>query len=375
MTLFCKSRFRYERGCANVAVIALASVLGCSVGCSGDSTDTEESQNPLKPGKAKPDVQAVQLGEGEERCKDADKGRVCVTNVETADGGTHVPADRHSDAGRNDRPPVASSNDGSSSPEAPVTNDDNVTNDGNSVADAGVEISDIAQLPDAGAGGDTSSQDQGSTAPEWVECTAIEGIVRDFRRGDREGGHPDFETRPGIDEKGLLKRKLSSEGRPQLALSRPLSIESASSFSQWYEDVPGVNAAFNIALQLERDGQYQEFGTTSFFPLDDLGFGHEDLGHNFGFTTELHAKFLYEGSGTFELTGDDDLWLFVNGRLVIDLGGVHAWQTDTVDLAERAKELGLEPGNVYTLDVFHAERHSNESKLMARTNLYLVDCD
>lgn len=376
MTLFRKNRVLYHRGRSSVAVVALASILGCSA----ENKDTTETQNLVKPQTAKPEVKATQLGADEERCNEADKGRVCVTNVETTGGDAEGDALRQSDAGARDGQSAASLEDGGQRADEVFTSEDLTTNDqgdtNNALADAGIEPNDDARGVDAAAGVDEPSRDEGSPAAPWTkECAAISGTVRDFRRGDREGGHPDFETRPGADEKGLVKRRLSPAGRPQLALSRPVSIESADSFKQWYEDVPGVNASFNIALQLERDGEYQEFGTTSFFPLEDLGFGPEDLGHNFGFTTELHAKFLFEGWGTFQLAGDDDLWLFVNGHLVIDLGGVHAWQTDTVDVGERAKELGLEPGNVYSLDVFHAERHSDESKLVARTNLFLVDCD
>lgn len=215
----------------------------------------------------------------------------------------------------------------------------------------------------------------GDGGAELVSCAVIRGIVRDFRRGDQEGGHPDFETQMGSGEKGMLEPVLDEAGRPQLKDNEFVSIQSEESFGQWYRDVPGVNETFDVSLELTDEDGYQVFGTTTFFPLDGLGFGSQGQSHNFGFTTELHARFAYEGSGSFQLAGDDDLWLFVNGQLAIDLGGVHGWQSYTLNLAEVAETMGLEEGNTYTLDIFHAERHSTESKFYAKTDLMLVDCD
>lgn len=207
-----------------------------------------------------------------------------------------------------------------------------------------------------------------------VGCTVIRGIVRDFRRGDKPEGHPDFETKMGSGEKGIVKPRLDSRGRPVLAEGEFESIHSEESFGQWYRDVEGVNQTFEVTLELTQEEGYQVFGTTTFFPLDALGYGDEGLGRNFGFTTELHAYFLYDGEGSFQLAGDDDLWLFINGQLVIDLGGVHGWQSSTINVADVAESVGLEHGKVYTLDIFHAERHSTESKFYAKTNLFLAGC-
>jgi fibro-slime domain-containing protein len=231
---------------------------------------------------------------------------------------------------------------------------------------------------DAGSPYDFSLPDGGLLLADGgvvaVGCTVIRGIVRDFRRGDKPDGHPDFETKMGSGEKGIVEPKLDARGRPRLAEGEFDSIYSEESFSQWYRDVEGVNQTFEVTLELSKEDGYQVFGTTTFFPLDDLGYGDEGLGRNFGFTTELHAYFLYDGEGSFQLAGDDDLWLFINGQLVIDLGGVHGWQSSTINVADVAESAGLELGKVYTLDIFHAERHSTESKFYAKTNLFLAGC-
>ncbi len=243
-----------------------------------------------------------------------------------------------------------------------------VTGVGGGKPDAGTKEIDLS--PDGG--GLPLTRDGGAAA---TSCRVIQGTVRDFRRGDREGGHPDFETKMGAGEKGLLEPRLDDQGRPRLSDGEFESVQSSDSFDQWYRDVPGVNQTFDVELELAEEDGFMVFGTTTFFPLDDLGFGAEGLSHNFGFTSELHAQFLYEGKGSFQLAGDDDLWLFVNGGLAIDLGGVHGWQSFTLNLADVADSLELEVGEVYSLDVFHAERHSTESKFYAQTNLFLAGCD
>jgi fibro-slime domain-containing protein len=86
-------------------------------------------------------------------------------------------------------------------------------------------------------------------------------------------------------------------------------------------------------------------------------------------------KFRYKGGELFSFTGDDDLWVFVNDRLAIDLGGLHSAQTDVIDLDARAVELGIELGNEYALDLFHAERHTKASKFMVQSTLEFTNCD
>jgi fibro-slime domain-containing protein len=126
-------------------------------------------------------------------------------------------------------------------------------------------------------------------------------------------------------------------------------------------------------------GNVVSFQSENFVPVDGVGFndmyvGLDDEMHNYGFTTELHVQFKYSGGESFTFKGDDDVWAFINGKLAMDLGGLHESREGTIALDDRAGELGIVKGNVYPLELFQAERHSTGSHFRIDSTLSLVDC-
>jgi fibro-slime domain-containing protein len=252
--------------------------------------------------------------------------------------------------------------------------------------------------------------------PETLELT---GLVRDFKERSVEGGHPDFERQPnrgfGL-YNGNVAPTIGSDGKPVFTGAGWLTqtqwrdsagrnicytlydpsrgdvqgvrggastggIQSAASFNQWFNDVPGVNMSMPLTLTLTRneDGSYVFDDKTDpifssrggFFPIDGLLYGNSpgSPNHNFHFTYEIHTRFTYQAgqSQIFRFIGDDDVWVFVDGRLVIDLGGVHSARDQTVSIGR----LGLVDGEEYDLAFFFAERHRTQSNFRIVTNLQL----
>jgi fibro-slime domain-containing protein len=259
----------------------------------------------------------------------------------------------------------------------------------------GASIGDYATSQDpltstSGSGGSGGSS--GTTGQ--AQCTNILfGVVRDFKMSTQGGTNPDFEQQPTVvaDDRGIVTDNLGSDGKPVYGdhPNGTATTHGANYFNQWYSDVDGVNIPYVVALHFVQSGSVYTFAATlgntggvpnvSYFPLDGLGFNDEAQGadgkmHNFSFTTEIHTSFTYNGGETFTFKGDDDIWVFINNKLAIDLGGIHQQETQSVDLDSQASNLGITKGNSYPLAVFNAERHVVQSNFRIDTTLTFTNC-
>lgn len=192
----------------------------------------------------------------------------------------------------------------------------------------------------------------------------LTGTVRDMNVN-----HPDFEDWCCGYEAGLVKNTLGVDGTP--VFNTGSSITNTSSFSDWYGS--GLNHSGEQSLSLTLDNtssgnpDVYSYTNSSFFPIDGVLGGNQGYGHNYHFTFRLNNTFTYTGGETFQFTGDDDVWVFINKQLVIDLGGVHGAMSQSVNL----DSLGLTSGNDYSFDLFFAERHTTESNFRIDTSIKL----
>jgi fibro-slime domain-containing protein len=229
----------------------------------------------------------------------------------------------------------------------------------------------VGGMAAAGGGGGASGTggQAGSMGMGGMPCmSAIDATVRDF-----SDTHPDFEKFIGsVARPGIVQQQLGADTKPVYGppMGNPVVTSNQANFNQWYRDVPMVNETFRERLQLREvsPGRFV-YDNSNFFPIDGRGFGNQGRAHNFHFTTEIHGAFTYSGGERFTFRGDDDVWVFVNKRLAVDLGGVHPALEASIDFDAQANTLGLTRGQTYTLDIFQAERRTGESNFRIETTI------
>jgi fibro-slime domain-containing protein len=208
---------------------------------------------------------------------------------------------------------------------------------------------------------------------------------------DMAEAHPDYGDKGAPGGAGMVQTTLGPDHKPVGTSAAP------GHFSTWFNTDPnaapplkGAETCVNLEMGKADDGlwYYDSYDVPkihSFFPIDDFNTLDQNTGpscyedpsggfhtaaagdvHNFGFCMESHANFKYQRGQVFDFRGDDDVWVFINNKMVLDIGGVHTAKPGSVKL----DTLGLTEGQTYPWDFFFCERKKCGSSLRIKTTIY-----
>ncbi|MBP7546342.1 MAG: fibro-slime domain-containing protein [Corallincola sp.] len=210
------------------------------------------------------------------------------------------------------------------------------------------------------------------TAPASASLLFLSGTIYDKVAAD-----PDFEDPccSGV-VTGLLSNTLAADGLPEfIAANGSGDITSAASFDNWWVDNHGA-MTFTLGLaETGPDSGIYNYSSSAFFPLDDELAGNEGRAHNYHFTLHLEGQTSFRALDSFTFTGDDDLWVYIDGKLALDLGGVHGAASKTISGQDLIDSLGLMADTLYDLDIFFAERHTSESNFNITTSFRIKEVE
>jgi fibro-slime domain-containing protein len=155
------------------------------------------------------------------------------------------------------------------------------------------------------------------------------------------------------------------------------SVTSAASLAAWFADGPSAKASKAFDLVLEPNGN-DAYTAQLFVSSCGADFSPGLAGFVPYFTYEATASFTYRDQDEAGYTpwmiakADDDLWIYIDGKLVSDISGIQNQEVEQhIDLTR----LGLSNGVDYEIKLFYAARKHNGSVMKMATNIVLKDGD
>ncbi|KAN0000434.1 hypothetical protein ACTFIZ_000862 [Dictyostelium cf. discoideum] len=192
--------------------------------------------------------------------------------------------------------------------------------------------------------------------------------------------------------KGMVATSLNTTFKTPSLGSATSSLSSPQLFPYWFQSNfadttknSGLNAPLTrtITLNYDSDSGNYIYNNPNFFLIDTDGFDKttsnriykDSTGtyHNYHYCVAFNYVFKPDGQGKemFKFTGNDDVWVFVNNKLLLDAGGVRASESSSVDFTKA----GLVKNQETTLDFFYCERSTNSPpSFKIETNLGGLYC-
>lgn len=246
----------------------------------------------------------------------------------------------------------------------------------------------------------------GETGP--CSRSLLAATIRDF-----DTTHPDFEKGWAGVVKKMVMPTLDADRKP---VKNPLvhfvtaggkhvgdTVDTRLEVDWFRNSSYNVETCRDIPLSLDTATGSYVYDDPNYFPVDDfrtlpdgtanprlnMMTGNDGKTHNFSFCLESHGEFDFRKGQTFRFRGDDDVWFFIDGHLVVDVGGVHGPSRDSVRLSDigwkfvkrnvdgvamidtvrDTTRTPLVEGRTYPFDFFFCERYAGGSSILIQTDM------
>jgi fibro-slime domain-containing protein len=205
-----------------------------------------------------------------------------------------------------------------------------------------------------------------------VRLVYLSGIVRDFSQTSA-----DFNGADGDAGLPIVSPTLGADGKPVFQpQGSPATVQSAASFNHWFNDTSSSVFSFTANDANDPTGQLFTYSNNAFYPIDGQLGGNQGDAHNRFFTYEIHTYVPYNPGQVLSFTSSDDMWVFIDNMLVVDMGGIHTPTTKTLNMDE--VRVGGQPLQMFVnhaMAIFFAHRGAAHDPAFGITLPQATLCD